>query len=1235
MPSTAFGYTGSTQSFVVPAGVTTVRATLIGGGGGGVIPGAGARVIADLTVTPGETLTIYVGDDPSSIAGGWPDGGNGSTGSNATTGGGGGGSSSVRRASTVLAIAGGGGGSGSSSIGSYPPGGAAGVVGGNGAAGGSAAGVAGGGGGTQSAGGSGSAGATSGSSLNGGNGASAARPGGGGGGGYYGGGGGGGTAITTQSGAAGGGGSSAVPVGTHVSSTAGVGTGSGSVVIDWTAPSWTGTITAAPALSAVAVTAYARSGTVTAAPALSASAVSAMIRTGNLASAPALSAVAFVDDGSRSGTITASPVLTAVAVARLTRTADLTAAPVLTATQANQISPQRTGTVTAAATATATALISKETRTALLTVAPELSGPGIPDITIPPGPPVVGQVDLRVRAYAPNGASQGILPAPTSTRCALPLNDVGALTLTYGVTVPRADLLGQPCELAIEVTQDGGNTWEEPPDGRFLYLQDGRDPASLADEYAAEAKGYVWRLTKARVLAEGSLNGEGRREFSGIGPGTLFGTLWAEAQARGSLAGMTLEGGGLTDAVGTPFYVPVSRSYDVGQDLLSVLMDLEVAGYLDFRMEGRTLRLFVKDMALAADRTITPDQVTITPLQVTEAPFRRTWEGLADSITVMGDEGATVTISNPGALRPWGRWEDFITAGGVSDAGTLTTVGQRYQTLTEDVRQEVTHGLALGIGQTPLVDFWVGDYIWSQPNAGAKARYRVRQVTLEKEGGTVRGNVVLNDRFLEGDIRTRRAIDSMTSGASLGGSTGPLPTPPGPDILQPAAVTSLLGSSSVYVDASGTTWGQVSLDWPDVTTNLDGTPLTDLDHYEVQVRSGDSSSTLQWQRQPDTTQSRASYSPYVPGSLWSYRVRAVDTSGNWGPWSPLLTVTISADTIGPVKPTTPTATSRLGNGAITWDGLAFGGLPMDADFDHGDIHLSTVSGFSWSAANRFTAIGGAETVQVGPLTMDATYYGRLVPYDTSGNAGTPSDQFSFVVKALVDVTNFPDSAMATLYARTAHFITLDADQVSANAAAIGFLETGTIQGGIFETTAGGEFRTAANPAASGGVRIRGTDGFKAYGNQGGGPVVQTVSIDPVTGLISAVGTIATGTPTSARVTMETSGGAGVLSVYDASTLIGQIRASSFLGSPAMLMGASGGGTLWLGNGTATLIGASGVFLQGAVTASADFSLSVLPTTVSPPNLRRGADDRIYENPNMSLGANDSGGAGFRLVRVPN
>jgi hypothetical protein len=214
-----FASTGKEDTFVVPAGVSTIHVLAIGAPGGvgesGDSAGRGAHVSADLTVTPGQTLYVNVGgaatsddnrcDEGVACVGGFNGGASG------VGGGGGGGASDVRTVSreqdaslpSRLIVAGGGGGSGvgvsseecGDLIGAH--GGDAGSDGGDGAwcgVGGAPAGGTGGVAGGQSAGGSGGFSLVFGQSGSLGLGGEGGQDdGGAGGGGYYGGGGGGST----------------------------------------------------------------------------------------------------------------------------------------------------------------------------------------------------------------------------------------------------------------------------------------------------------------------------------------------------------------------------------------------------------------------------------------------------------------------------------------------------------------------------------------------------------------------------------------------------------------------------------------------------------------------------------------------------------------------------------------------------------------------------------------------------------------------------------------------------------------------------------------------------------------------------------------------------------------------------------------------------------------------------------------------------------------------------------
>jgi hypothetical protein len=282
--SQTFNYTGEKQTFIVPAGVTRLTITASGASGGTIgsyTGGHGGLVKAEISVMPGESLSVFVGESGRTGTRRSFNGGGAGSGARHHRSAGGGGASDVRLDTGVrILTAGGGGGAGSASgehthrdfdrsaSSGYAQGGAGGGMraddGEHGAFGDyEAAGGGGGGGGSQTAGGrgghggsgdvcSGGTGGTGARHLggNGGNagGSSCYAGGGGGGGGRYGGGGGGGPAMNCGStyygefgycawggGGGGGGGSSFIEnSATRIKNVkGGAAPGDGRVVISW------------------------------------------------------------------------------------------------------------------------------------------------------------------------------------------------------------------------------------------------------------------------------------------------------------------------------------------------------------------------------------------------------------------------------------------------------------------------------------------------------------------------------------------------------------------------------------------------------------------------------------------------------------------------------------------------------------------------------------------------------------------------------------------------------------------------------------------------------------------------------------------------------------------------------------------------------------------------------------------------------------------------------------------
>ncbi len=228
---TTFSYTGAADTYTVPLGVTSIQIEAWGAQGGGSKPcsgpleddgGLGGYAIGNLAVTPGEVLTVYVGQKPTTLEGGGvgPGGFNGG-GDCGQWAGGGGGASDVRQDGVALTdrvVVAGGGGGGNAGCPHHGAGGdGGGLTGVDGTIG---SGFVAGTGGTAVAGGIGGGSGTDGALGVGGTGGYHVA---GGGGGYYGGGG------AYAAGA--GGGSSFLGGLTDASTSAGIRTGNGEIII--------------------------------------------------------------------------------------------------------------------------------------------------------------------------------------------------------------------------------------------------------------------------------------------------------------------------------------------------------------------------------------------------------------------------------------------------------------------------------------------------------------------------------------------------------------------------------------------------------------------------------------------------------------------------------------------------------------------------------------------------------------------------------------------------------------------------------------------------------------------------------------------------------------------------------------------------------------------------------------------------------------------------------------------
>lgn len=604
-------------------------------------------------------------------------------------------------------------------------------------------------------------------------------------------------------------------------------------------------------------------------------------------------------------------------------------------------------------------------------------------------------MNLRLIAYAPNGARRGPLPTPEGITAAMVFGDVGALDVTYPTAGPKVAYLQSAAEVAVEVSYDEGKTWSEPENARFPLLNRESDPLDEVPVLKYAGPGYVWLLTKARVLPEGKLDAEGKRAFLSKNPGAILSTLFQEAKARGGMAGFDVSTfNALTDSAGQAWPEVITLKYEPGLDYLTILANLHEQGMVDFTMVGRQLRVYVADTVMAGASGVTLKRGR----DLSEAPYKGTLAGLANFVYLLGDEGKSFSRTGAG-IAPWGRWEDFLTQGGVSDTGTMTVLTDAALALAAEERVEETYGLVFARAKSyPFRDYGLGKSVGVHV-AGQPVQRRLRQITLTRDAkGVVAGNVVLNDRFLEDEIRRSRRTKGITGGASADGGSGGRPAPVNAvDRVAPKAPTSLSYATDAYLDNAGKVWALVTLSWVPPTENVDGTALADLAGYQVYYRpTGTGGTGAFWSRMVPTTGPQANISGLAANTHYEFSLRAVDESGNLSPYSAIYAVVTDDDVVAPPKPSTPTALAYLGQIMLAWNGLSNTGAAMPSDFARVEFQISTDPAFAtFTVVDQSTARGPVSTVATG-LAYGTTYYARVRAYDHSGNASVPSNSASAV-----------------------------------------------------------------------------------------------------------------------------------------------------------------------------------------------------------------------------------------------
>lgn len=482
--------------------------------------------------------------------------------------------------------------------------------------------------------------------------------------------------------------------------------------------------------------------------------------------------------------------------------------------------------------------------------------------------------------------------------------------------------------------------------------------------------------------------------------GQIMATLMAEAISRSALHDITYSFTNTLDSQGAPWTKTITSKIAPGTTYLAVLQALAEALMCEWDViwNGTDRELVLWEHGTrGTDHTVAdPPLILWAGDTITESPRKHTVRDAGTTLIVAGGEGLYDDVEDATAVARRGRRiERYISQGSLTTAGGLTAYAAAKLPLVTTGAMEVAHGLAMTTGGPwPLIDYQVGDWLWSDTGHGLE-RFRVRQPTLAgDEHGITTAGVSLNDLIANQLETLSKRIAGIEGGTTITGTSNASLNPAAVDTMPPAVPLGVVVDSLAQPSAETVPRSAVVAEWSEVITNADTTTISDLAGYVVQWRYTSPSLTNNWIQLAPVDTEIADWDGVIAGEAIEVRVAAVDTTGNQGAWSASAFHTTETDATPPPVPSTPVASEFLGTLTVEWDGLGSVGEPMPADTAGARIHRSTVSGFTPSAGTFLETMVGAGPRNYTGLPYGVEQFFRLVAFDRTGNESGPSAQAS-------------------------------------------------------------------------------------------------------------------------------------------------------------------------------------------------------------------------------------------------
>lgn len=558
----------------------------------------------------------------------------------------------------------------------------------------------------------------------------------------------------------------------------------------------------------------------------------------------------------------------------------------------------------------------------------------------------------------------------------------------------------------ITMTMNG----KEILDGRWLLRGKGWNAGE-----SAQIKGYTGRSLLWDRLERTTIQPGAAHLYQSKSPGYILDQLFTEAKVRGVgyWSNFTWTFNNATDSngkgwptvLGSIEYLPTAKYSDIVANMVD-------KGLIDIHLLGDVIQVTVQASAGRVTQAL-----LVVGKDLSDAPQMSSAENILSHVTVLGDDGVAVTRTNPDTAAAYWREEGAISQGGTKDEGTLSLFGDVALSGGDVPRVQRTYGLVITQERPflPIRDYWVGDWVRAQHSDESRLSVRVKQIVLKQDtGGNWSGTLVLNDKFIENELRLVKKVDGIIGGATITGSSQTST----PDDLKdkgiPAPMTGFNVVTNVYQDSQGITKGIATATWNLVTNNVDGSLATDMGTYYIVWWYADQSFATKTEIQVQHPDNTVTWSNLDPGRDINAYVYSKDNNGNQGSWNgSAVTFAIAVDTIAPPTPSGPAMTTLLRLFVVEYNGLSAAGQPMPSDFSHVEVWSSIINNFDPDTQGQFHGRlnGKGQFYQTAyQWSIGTTVYFKFIAVDRSGNRSAPSAQ-NF--KALLGVTG-PDVVAGTI-----------------------------------------------------------------------------------------------------------------------------------------------------------------------------------------------------------------------------